>query len=384
MRSELINFSSFIRSLYGNADYIPLHEPRFLGHEKKLVMECLDSTFVSSAGKFVNQFEQELADFTNSKYAIATSTGTSALHISLILAGVEYDSEVITQSMSFVATCNAIRYCGANPIFIDIDRKTLGLSVESLSDFLTTYAKIENNKCINTLTNKHISSCVPMHTFGHPCEIDKIKEICSLWKIPLVEDAAESLGGEYKGQHTGTFGLLSAFSFNGNKIITAGGGGAILTNDYTLAKRAKHLTTTAKVPHKWELKHDEIGYNYRMPNLNAALICAQLNQLKNYLINKRQTAGLYAKFCRENNIDFVLEAEGSKSNYWLNSIILKDKNEQQEFLKNTNKRGIGTRPAWELLHRLDMFKDCFSMPQINSIFLSERLVNIPSSVRINN
>jgi perosamine synthetase len=384
MRPELINFSGFIRNLYGDADYIPLHEPRFIGCEKKLVIECLDSTFVSSSGNFIDQFEQELADFTNSKYAIATSSGTSALHISLILAGVKHDSEVITQSMSFVATCNAIRYCGAKPIFVDIDRNTLGLSADSLSEFLKTYAKIRENKCINTLTNKHISSCVPMHTFGHPCEIDKIKEICSLWKIPLVEDAAESLGSTYKGKYTGTFGLLSAVSFNGNKIITAGGGGAILTNDFSLAKKAKHLVSTAKIPHKWEYKHDAIGYNYRMPNLNAALVCAQLKQLQNYLLNKRQTAGLYADFCHDNNLNFLLEVEGCKSNYWLNSIILKDQNEQQDFIRYTNKKGIGTRPTWSLLHKLKIFKKCFSMPQNNSTFYSERLVNIPSSVRINN
>ncbi len=382
MRPELIRLVNFSKDLYNNPDFIPLHEPCFIGDEKKYVNECLESTFVSSVGKFVNQFEKRLADFIGVKHVVATHSGTSALHISLLLAGVENNSEVITQSLSFVATCNAISYCGAEPIFVDVDRKTLGLSADSLSEFLSKYARIEGGHCINRLTKKTISACVPMHTFGHPCEIDKIKEVCDSWFIPLVEDAAESLGSQYKGRYTGSFGLLSAISFNGNKIITAGGGGAILTNDTELAKRAKHLTTTAKTPHKWEFKHDEVGYNYRMPNLNAALLCAQLAQLQNYISNKRKTASEYSNFCKINGIEFIEEPVDAKANYWLNTLLLNDYDEQQEFLEYANNHGLMSRPAWTLLSELPMFKECLSMPQVNAQFLSKRLVNIPSSVRL--
>ena len=382
MRSELVDLINFSKSLYGNSDFIPLHEPCFTGDENRLVNECLDSTFVSSVGKFVDQFEKELADFTGIKHVVVTSSGTSALHISLLLAGVESNTEVITQSLSFVATCNAITYCGAEPIFVDVDRKTLGLSADSLSEFLHKYAKIEVGHCINKLTKKTISACVPMHTFGHPCEIDQIKEICNKWSIPLVEDAAESLGSQYKERYTGTFGLLSAISFNGNKIITAGGGGAILTNDTKLAKRAKHLTTTAKTTHKWEFKHDEVGYNYRMPNLNAALLCAQLSQLQCYVDNKRDTASKYSNFCKTNKIELIEEPNNARSNYWLNTLLLNNYDEQQEFLEYANSHGLMSRPAWTLLTELPMFSGCFSMPQITAKFLSQRLVNIPSSVRL--
>ena len=382
MRPELIDLINFSKDLYNNLDFIPMHSPRFIGDEKKFVNECLDSTFVSSVGKFVDKFEKDLANFIGVKHVVATSSGTSALHISLILAGVDGSSEVITQSLSFVATCNAITYCGADPIFVDVDRKTLGLSADSLMDFLSKHAKIEGSCCINTLTNKTISACVPMHTFGHPCEIDKIKEVCDTWCIPLVEDATESLGSQYQGRYTGTFGLLSAISFNGNKIITGGGGGAILTNDTALAKRAKHLTTTAKMQHKWEFNHNEVGYNYRMPNLNAALLCAQLDQLPSYINNKRETASRYSNFCKINKIEFVKEPVDSRANYWLNALLLNNIDEQLEFLEYANNSGLMSRPAWTLLNELTMFKDCFSLPQVNAQFLSERLVNIPSSVRL--
>jgi len=247
-------------------------------NEKKYLNECIDSTFVSSVGRFVDRFESEFAEYVGSRYAIATVNGTSALHISLLLADVQKDDEVLTQPLTFIATCNAISYCGAKPLFVDVDLDTMGLSPRALEKFLQTHCEVKNEKCINTTTNKVIKACVPMHTFGHPCKIDAIKEVCDRWHIALVEDAAESLGSRYKGKHTGTFGRLGAFSFNGNKIITSGGGGVLVTDDATLAKRAKHLTTTAKVPHSYEYVHDTIGYNYRMPNLNAALLVAQMEE----------------------------------------------------------------------------------------------------------
>jgi perosamine synthetase len=382
MRSELKQFTSFIKHYYQNTDFLPLHEPRLDQHEKDLVLDCIDSTFVSSVGKYVDQFEQKLAAYTGANYAIATVNGTSALHIALLLVGVERDTEVITQSLSFIATCNAISYCGADPVFVDVDQHTLGLSPQSLEAFLNQYAEIKNNQCYNKHTQKRIAACIPMHTFGHPCKIDTIQAICDQWHIPLVEDAAESLGSLYKGKHTGTFGLLGAVSFNGNKIITAGGGGAILTNDAQLAKKAKHITTTAKVPHKWEFNHDQIGYNYRMPNLNAALLCAQLDKLGSFVKNKRQTAECFQVWCQQNNISFICEPTHAKSNYWLNAILLNDKDEQQAFLEYANAQGVMSRPVWTLLNQLPMFKYCQAMPQTNSQWLADRLVNIPSSVRL--
>lgn len=381
MRTELEQFVTFIRKYYQTTDFIPLHEPYFDQHEKDLVLDCIDSTFVSSVGKYVDQFERKLAAFTGVNYAIATVNGTSALHIALLLAGVDRDTEVITQALSFIATCNAISYCGAEPVFVDVDSQTMGLSPSSLQEFLSEYAEIKGQQCFNKKTKKRLAACVPMHTFGHPCEIDKIQTICEQWHIPLVEDAAESLGSFYKNKHTGSFGKLSAISFNGNKIVTAGGGGAIITSDPELAKRAKHITTTAKVPHKWEFNHDEIGYNYRMPNLNAALLCAQLDKLEGFIANKRETALIYQAWCRQNNISFMAEPKEARSNYWLNAILLNNKEEKLSFLEYTNARNVMTRPVWSLLHRLPMFEHCFAMHQYNAQFLAERLVNIPSSVK---
>jgi aminotransferase in exopolysaccharide biosynthesis len=382
MRTELKQLVTFVQQHYQTTEFLPLHEPRLDQHEKDLVMDCIDSTFVSSVGKYVDQFEQKIAAFTGAKFAIATVNGTSALHISLLLTGVERETEVITQALSFIATCNAISYCGAEPVFVDVDKQTLGLSPQSLEAFLNENAEIKNQQCYSKKTNKRISACVPMHTFGHPCEIDKIQAICEQWHIPLVEDAAESLGSYYKNQHTGNFGKLAAISFNGNKIVTAGGGGVVLTNDEKLAKKAKHITTTAKVPHKWEFNHDMIGYNYRMPNLNAALLCAQLDKLESFISNKRQTATKYQAWCQQNGIQFISEPEHAKSNYWLNAILVKDKEEQQKFLEYANAQGVMSRPVWALLNELPMFKNCFAMPQANAEWLSDRLVNIPSSVRL--
>lgn len=380
MRDSLKSLVGFVQQHYQTSAFIPLHEPRFDQHEKDLVIDCIDSTFVSSVGKYVDLFEQKLAAYTGAKHAIATVNGTSALHIALLLAGVERDTEVITQALSFIATCNAISYCGAEPVFVDVDKQTLGLSADSLQAFLTQYVEVKDGQCYNKQSQKRIAACVPMHTFGHPCEIDKIQVICEQWHIPLVEDAAESLGSFYKSTHTGNFGQLAAISFNGNKIVTAGGGGAILTNDSALAKVAKHITTTAKVPHQWEFNHDQIGYNYRMPNLNAALLCAQLDKLEGFIDNKRQTASSYHNWCQQNGVEFIQEPANAQSNYWLNAILLADKAEQQAFLAYANEQGVMSRPVWTLLNQLPMFKHCFSMPQTNAQWLADRLVNIPSSV----
>ena len=372
----------FIRSIYGSERVIPLHEPRFIGNEKKYLNDCIDSTFVSSTGKFVDEFEEKIAKYTGAKYAVATSNGTSALHIALLLANVAKNDEVITQPLTFVATCNAINYCGANPIFIDVDKETMGLSPLSLEAYLKKNAFIKNQKCINNNTGRVIKACVPMHTFGQPCRIDEIKEICDKYNISLIEDAAESLGSFYKDKHTGTFGQMGVISFNGNKIITAGGGGCIITDDDTLAKKAKHLTTTSKVPHKWEYIHDMIGYNYRMPNLNAALLVAQLENLESFLLNKRELAMMYKGFFSDKACHYVEESLHSKSNYWLNTIILKDKEQRDLFLEEANSKGVMIRPVWTLMNKLTMFKHSQCDGLTNVEWLEERVVNIPSSVVI--
>jgi len=372
----------FIRSIYGSERVIPLHEPRFIGNEKKYLNDCIDSTFVSSTGKFVDEFEEKIAKYTGAKYAVATSNGTSALHIALLLANVAKNDEVITQPLTFVATCNAISYCGANPIFIDVDKETMGLSPLSLQAYLKKNAFIKNQQCINNNTGRVIKACVPMHSFGQPCRIDEIKEICDKYNISLIEDATESLGSFYKDKHTGTFGQMGVISFNGNKIITGGGGGCVITDDEILAKRAKHLTTTAKVPHKWEYFHDMIGYNYRMPNLNAALLVAQLENLESFLLNKRELAMMYKDFFSDKACHFVEESLHSKSNYWLNTIILKDKEQRDLFLEEANSKGVMIRPVWTLMNKLTMFKHSQCDGLTNVEWLEERVVNIPSSVVI--
>jgi aminotransferase in exopolysaccharide biosynthesis len=376
------NIVTFIQETFATKDFIPLHAPLFVGNEKKYLMDCIDSTFVSSVGAYVDRFEKEFAQTAGSRYAIATVNGTAALHVSLVLMGVKRDDEVLTQPLSFIATCNAISYCGAKPIFIDVDRDTLGLSPKALEDFLITHAEIKENQCINKTTGKVIRACVPMHTFGHPCRIDEIKLICEAWHIALVEDAAESLGSYYQGKHTGTFGKVGAFSFNGNKIITSGGGGVIVTDDEVLAKRAKHITTTAKIPHKWEFVHDEIGFNYRLPNLNAALLVAQLEQLKNFLENKRALAKIYEEFFASQKMAFIKEPRETSSNYWLNGVILENKEQRDAFLEYTNANGVMSRPIWTLMNKLEMFKTCQCADISNAMYLEERVVNIPSSVRL--
>jgi len=376
------NILNFIKQTFNNKSFLPLHEPIFIGNEKKYLNDCIDSTFVSTVGKYVDILEFEFAKKVGSTYAIATVNGTAALHISLHLAGVKRDTEVITQALTFIATCNAITYCGAKPIFIDVDLETMGMSPKSLKKFLEKNCEIKDNTCINKITKKIIKACVPMHTFGHPCKIDEIKKICNKWHITLVEDSAESLGSLYKKKHTGTYGKFGVFSFNGNKIITSGGGGIIITDDEELAKEAKHITTTAKKSHKYAYIHNDIGYNYRMPNINAALLVAQMENLDKFLKSKRELANIYKKFFSDKNINFVREPKKSKSNYWLNAILLSDQKEKKQFLEFTNNNGVMTRPIWKIMSDLEMFKDCQKDNLKNTKYLEQRIVNIPSSVRI--
>lgn len=377
--SQIIDF---IKSLYPNENPVLLHAPRFIGNEKKYVSDAIDSTFVSSVGKYVDRFEEMICEISGAKYAIAIVNGTCALHIALKLAGVQPGDEVITQPVSFVATANSIAHCGARPIFLDVERASLGLDPTALKSFLQAHARIRENTCYNKTTGNRIAACVPMHTFGHPCRIDEIAEICNHYHIALVEDSAESLGSLYKGKHMGTFGLFGIYSFNGNKTVTCGGGGAIVTSDEALAKKAKHITTTAKLSHPYEYVHDMIGYNYRLPNLNAAFACAQLEQLSAFIENKRELARRYQEYFESLSIPFVKEPEHARSNYWLNAVIMSDRKTRDEFLKATNKANIVTRPIWRLLNKLEMYTDCQTDTLTNAQWLEDRVVNIPSSVRI--
>lgn len=375
--------TDFVHQLFGTEETVPLHAPLFIGNEKKYLNECIDTTFVSSVGKFVDRFEEEIAAYTGAKKAVVCVSGTNALHMAMMLVGVEREDEVLTQALTFIATCNAISYIGAHPVFIDVDMETLGLSPNAVKAWLEKNAELKNGICYNKRTGRRVKACVPMHTFGHPVKIDELVQICNEWHIELVEDAAESIGSLYKGKHTGTFGKVGAISFNGNKTITTGGGGMLLFQDEELGKFAKHLTTQAKVPHRWAFVHDHIGYNYRMPNINAALGCAQLENLERYVENKRETAQIYADFFKNiPDITFFTEPENCRSNYWLNVVMLKDKAAQQEFLEYTNDHGVMTRPVWELMNRLEMFKHCESDGLKNTEWLADRIVNIPSSVRL--
>ena len=374
---------SFIHSLFGTDEFVPLHAPLFIGNEKKYLAECIDTTFVSSVGKFVDRFEELVACYTGSKRAVVCVSGTNALHMGMLLVGVERDDEVLTQALTFIATCNAISYIGAHPVFLDVDRDTLGLSPLAVKRWLSGHAEVRNGQCYNKKTGRRIKACVPMHTFGHPMKIDELSAVCNEYHIELVEDAAESIGSFYKGRHTGTFGRVGVISFNGNKTITTGGGGMLLFQDEELGRLAKHLTTQAKVPHRWAFVHDHIGYNYRMPNINAALGCAQMENLDRYVSNKRETAERYREFfSRIPDVEFVVEPANSRSNYWLNAVLLKDRRAQQSFLEYTNDHGVMTRPVWELMNRLEMFRGCETDGLENTVWLEERIVNIPSSVRL--
>ncbi|MEX1198154.1 MAG: LegC family aminotransferase [Pseudohongiellaceae bacterium] len=368
-----------IRDTYGE-ETTPLHRPVFEGNERRRLIDCIDSNFVSSAGKQVGEFEQRIAEFTGARYAIATVNGTAALHIALKLAGVLPGDEVITQALTFVATCNAITYAGASPLFIDVDRDTMSLSPMALEQWLSANTVTRHGAAFNLHTGARISACLPMHTFGIPGRIRELVKVCERYGIPLVEDAAESLGSYVDGRHTGTFGALGTFSFNGNKIITTGGGGMIVTNDEELATRARHLTTTAKVPHAWEFIHDEIGYNYRLPNLNATLGCAQMEKLPVMLEIKREIAARYHAFCEAHGLEFVTAREEAQPNHWLNAIVLEGRAQRDAFLAHSNEQGIMTRPIWQLMSELPMFAECEHDGLENSRWLQDRVVNLPSAV----
>jgi aminotransferase in exopolysaccharide biosynthesis len=371
---------SFVREQYASKDFIPLHAPLFNGREREYVADTIESTFVSSVGAYVDRFERDMATLTGSPRAVAVVNGTAALHVALKLAGVQAGELVVTQPLTFVATCNAIAYCGAEPVFIDVDRHTLGLSPRALEEWLDEHTCLDaDGLCRTRADGKVVRACVPMHTFGHPADIDGLVAVCTRWNLALVEDAAESLGSLYKGRHTGTFGLLGTLSFNGNKVITTGGGGMVLAGE-TLGAKAKHLTTTAKIPHPYEYVHDEVGYNYRLPNLNAALGCAQLEMLDAFVIAKRELAARYEAHLRGSGLQFVSEPEECRSNYWLNAVICEDGAQRDTLLKETNDNGVMTRPIWALMTRLPFHANARSGALPNAYWLEERVVNVPSSV----
>ena len=380
---DIAKFNQFVRDIYDTDQFIPLHEPRFIGNEKKYVLDTIESTFVSSVGAFVTDFEEKIQTFTGSKRAVATVNGTAALHVALLMAGVQREDIVITQALTFVATCNALSYIGAEPLFIDVSLKTLGLCPKALDEYLEEHAFIDDlGVCRHKNCNKRISAVVPMHTFGHPVELDELLAVSKKWHLILVEDAAESLGSYYKNQHTGTLGLVSALSFNGNKVITTGGGGMVLCQEEALGAKTKHITTTAKIPHPYEFYHDENGFNYRMPNLNAAVGCAQMENLTDFLEKKRQLARQYQEFFKDADTTFVIEPENCRSNYWLNAIICADKTHRDNVLEGTNKGQVMTRPIWTLMTKLPMYKNALQDHLSNSKWLEERVVNIPSSVQL--
>ncbi|MCK8480538.1 LegC family aminotransferase [Psychroserpens algicola] len=373
--------TEYIKSLYGTQDFIPLHVPKFRGKEKDYLAQCIDTTFVSSVGKFVDQFEEQMAQISKTKKAVAVVNCTAGIQVALRLAGVKPGDEVLTQALTFVATANAIIYNQAHPVFLDVDLDTMGLSPKAVAAFLEENGELRADGCYNKKTGRKISACLPMHTFGFPVHLEELISVCNTWHIPIVEDAAESLGSTYKGKPTGSFGALGVFSFNGNKIVTSGGGGAIVSNAVALAERGKYLTTTAKQPHPYEYFHDELGYNFRMPNVNAALACAQLEQLDAFLAEKRSIAQAYADFFKTQGIKFRTELPDTKANYWLMCVELENKQEREAFLKYTNSENVMTRPIWQLMFRLPMYKDFQRDSQKNAIFLEERIVNIPSSVK---
>jgi len=370
---------TFIRDIYKSNDFIPLHAPTFNGNELAYVSETINSTFVSSVGKFVDEFELNVQVYTGSAKAVATVNGTAALHAAMYMVGVKTGDLVITQALTFVATCNALHHMGAEPILLDVSKKSLSLCPVALERFLDEFAILTKDGCFHKDSQRKISAVVPMHTFGHPAELDELAAICEKWDLPLVEDAAESLGSFYKGRHTGTIGDMGALSFNGNKIITTGGGGMVLCSSVELGDKTKHVTTTAKAPHRYEFFHDQPGFNYRMPNLNAALGCAQMESLGEFLIKKRALAVEYQEFFSKSDYQFVREPDYAKSNYWLNAIICPDKASRDNFLQFTNEEGVMTRPIWQLMHRLPMFKHAIRDELKNSEWIEKLLVNLPSS-----
>ena len=372
---------SYIKECHGNRGTTPLHAPIFQGNEKKYLADTIDSSFVSSVGAYVNRAEEMLAHVAGVEKVAAVVNGTSALQVSLRLAGVQSGDEVITQALTFVATTNAIAYNGAIPVFVDVDIDTMGLSPKALGEFLEQHGELRENGCYNKGTGRKISACVPMHTFGFMCEMDDLSSVCSKWRVPVVEDAAEALGCKYKGKAAGSLGDLGVYSFNGNKVITSGGGGAIVAQKTDLVDQAKYLTTTAKVPHKWEYLHDKMGYNFRLPNVNAALLCAQLEQLDTFIASKRGLYEQYSLYFKGKGLNLKPIPTHTEWNYWLVSVELEDRKEQQAFLKSTNEKGVMTRPIWQLMYRLPMYATCQRDGQENAQFLEERIVNIPSSAR---
>jgi aminotransferase in exopolysaccharide biosynthesis len=368
-----------VRSIYGAGD-IPLHRPLFAGNERRYLVDCIDSNVVSSIGARVIEFEQRIAAFTGASHAVATVNGTAALHTALQLVGVQQGDEVLTQALTFVATCNAMSYLGASPVFVDVDLDTLGLSPEALCRWLAANAVVRAGQAYNRITGRRIAACVPMHTFGFPLRIADVVALCDQHGIPVVEDAAESLGSFSGGRHTGTYGRLGTLSFNGNKILTTGGGGMLVTDDAALAQRARHWTTTAKVPHPYEYLHDAVGYNYRLPNLNAALGCAQLERLPDMLAAKADVAKRYAAHFVASDVRFVQPIAGAKANHWLNTIVLASQTERDALLHETHQGGVMTRPIWRLISSLAMYQHCQHDGLANSRWLEERVVNLPSSV----
>jgi aminotransferase in exopolysaccharide biosynthesis len=361
---------------------VPLHEPRLTGNESRYLSDCLASTYISSIGAYVDTFETDLATFTGAKHAVAMVNGTSALHIALLLAGVQPDDEVLVPALSFVATANAVHYCNATPHFLDSQESTLGIDPAAMHKWLAEVSNVENGACMNRTTGRRIAAVVPMHVYGHPCDLVGVMEVAAEYGLPVVEDAAESLGSFVNGQHTGTFGLLGTLSFNGNKIVTTGGGGAILTNDSHLAQRAKHLTTTAKVPHRWEYTHDEVGYNYRMPNINAALGCAQLEQIESFITSKRRLFERYREVLAGiDGVKLFQEPSGTRSNYWLQTLLLDEDQAHQRdtILEALNDNGFMARPTWTLLSSLKPFRDCPRAPSPVASLLEQRIINVPSS-----
>jgi aminotransferase in exopolysaccharide biosynthesis len=366
--------------MYGTNEFIPLHTPTFSGNEKKYVTDTIDSTFLSSLGAFVERFEKDVEVYTGATKAVATVNGTAALHTSLYMAGVVRDDLVITQALTFVATCNVLYHLGAEPVFVDVSKTSLGLCPDALEAFLEANARLQDDGvCVHKDTRKIIRAVMPMHTFGHPVELDEILTVCNKWHLTLIEDAAESLGSYYKGRHTGTIGNFAALSFNGNKIITTGGGGMVLCNAADVGARTKHITTTAKVPHPYEFYHDEPGFNYRMPNINAALGCAQMEGLPKFLQQKRALAKQYNDFFIDSDFIFVNEPDYAQSNYWLNAIICPNTEIRETFIKETNAQGVMTRPIWKLMHCLPMYQNAKHGPLPVSEWIESTLVNLPSS-----
>ncbi|MCC7501234.1 MAG: LegC family aminotransferase [Flavobacteriales bacterium] len=370
---------AFIRELYGTTGFVPLHAPVFVGNEKAYLAECIDTTFVSYVGKFVERFEKAVMDYTGAKHAVACSSGTAALHMALHVGGVKPGDLVLMPALTFVATANAVRYCQADPLFIDTDRTTLGFDMAQLADYLRTGTERRNDGVYDKATQRRLGACLPVHLFGHVSRLDELVALCAEHDVTLIEDSAEAMGSFFQGRHAGTFGHVGVLSFNGNKTITTGGGGMVITDDEAVAERIRHITTTAKVAHRWEFFHDELGYNYRLTNLNAAIGVAQMEQLDRYITSKRAIAARYAEFFGNGSAQHFAEPADCQSNYWLNVILLADRTERDAFLAYTNDNGVMTRPAWTLMSKLPMYSQCPALSLEGAQWLEDRLVNIPST-----